>query len=68
MDIFGHMDIGLPPCAHLGNIFWRNKLAIPVIVRLIRLFDTNSPAGRKNMARLVCLMRNINTAAKPADQ
>ena len=28
---------------------------------IIRLFDTNSQAGRKNMARLLCLMRNINT-------
>merc|ERR1719336_2587437 len=26
---------------------------------IIRLFDTNSQAGRKNMARLLCLMRNI---------
>ena len=29
---------------------------------ILKLFDTNSPAGRKNMARLLCLMRNINTA------
>ena len=33
---------------------------------ILRLFDTNSSAGRKNMARLLCLMRNINTA-KPDD-
>ena len=28
---------------------------------IIRLFDTNSQAGRKNMARLLCLVRNVNT-------
>ena len=33
---------------------------------ILKLFDTNSPAGRKHMARLLCLMRNINsTNTKP---
>ena len=26
---------------------------------VLRLFDTNSSSGRKNMARILCLMRNI---------
>ena len=26
---------------------------------VLRLFDSNSSSGRKNMARILCLMRNI---------
>merc|ERR1711976_770889 len=29
---------------------------------VIRLFDTNSSSGRKNMARLLCLMRNVKAS------
>jgi len=29
---------------------------------IIRLFDTNSSSGRKNMARLLCLMRNVKAS------
>jgi len=35
---------------------------------VLRLFDTNSGSGRKNMARILCLMRNIQAGKEGLDQ
>ena len=35
---------------------------------VLRLFDTNSASGRKNMARILCLMRNIQAGKEGLEQ
>ena len=32
---------------------------------ILRMFDKNSNSGRKNMTRLLCLMRNVQADRKP---
>ena len=35
---------------------------------VLRLFDTSSSGGRRNLARILCLMRNVQTAGGREDQ
>ena len=35
---------------------------------VLRLFDTSSSGGRRNLARILCPMRNVQTAGGREDQ
>ena len=35
---------------------------------VLRLFDTSSSSGRRNLARILCLMRNVQTAGGREEQ
>ena len=35
---------------------------------VLRLFDTSTSSGRRNLARILCLMRNVQTAGGREEQ